>query len=367
MWAVSDRWRSTVRRSHVRLTRFVVQRGGRDVGTLWPSGGTVTVDWDDPVSRRVQLDFANDGTLTPRETGDLLAPWATWGRVEAGIRYADGTEEWCPVATVRITRPEVSDGTVRVEGVDAAEQMQRPAVRPTVIASGLDVADAIPLLLADRVPQATFALPYGVGTCPLLVVPVGADVWAQARALAASFALRLTIDAEGTVRAQPGSIGQNAVVWARWGPGDPWSGSATLDTDDVANHVIVIGTHSSTGQVIGEAEDLDPSSPTFVRGEYGRRTETVTSSMVASAGQARQMAAWLLAKQLAAVETVEWEQPPDGSLDVGDLVTFDRQWAGLDETKVWQVRRVEFDVTGPMRCSARRVRWGERVVEQEAT
>lgn len=367
MWAVSDRWRATVRESHTSLTRLVVLRGGFDAGVLWPSDGSVTVDLDDPVGRQLGMTVPNpDGEFTPRGSSDLLAPWSTWMRAERGIRYADGTEEWVPLATVRVTRPEVDQGGVRVEGVDAAEQMQRPAVRPTVIPSGTDFADAVPLLLASRVPQAGFALPYGAGVCPQLVVPVGADVWAQARQLAGSFGYRLAVDAAGTVRALPGVVAPRQPIVARWGDGDPWSGAVTVDTDDVANHLIVIGTHSSSGQVIGEAEDLDPVSPTFVGGEYGRRTKSVTSSMVASAGQARQMAAWLLGQQLAAVETIDWEQPPDAALDVGDLVTFTRPLAGLDEQKVWQVRRIEVPVVGAARCSARRVRWGDRVVEQEA-
>lgn len=373
MKAVSDEFRVAVGESHTRVSRLVILRGGSaEAGVVYPSSGSVTADLDASPARQLDAVVPNpDGVLTPTGTGSLLAPWSAWCRAESGVRFADGSVEWVPVGVFRLGRPEESrrDGTVRLEGADAIAVLQRPTTAPWVIAGGTDTSEAIARLLSDRVPALQFALPVsGVGSTPPLVLPIGSDPWEQAQRLAAAVGYSLTVNAAGTVVMLPGVADPLAAVALTLGDGDAWDGGTVVldvEGEEVANVVTVIGTHSSSGEVSASAADDDPTSPTFVGGDFGRRTRTVTSSMVSTVGQAQALANRILADSLAATETVDWSMVPNPALDVGDTVVLVRSGSGLDASKRWLVTRIELPlVAGVMSVSARRVRGGDRITDQ---
>jgi hypothetical protein len=101
-------------------------------------------------------------------------------------------------------------------------------------------------------------------------------------------------------------------------------GSPLRDRSDVYNSITVTGERADgTTPVIAIAEDNNPASPTYVGGPFGRRHRTINLQTPQTQGTAQTAANAWLRRSIALQETWSWTQPPDASLELGDVVSLD--------------------------------------------
>lgn len=353
MYPVSDRFPATIAGTYTNAARVDVLRGGELVAPVQPVDGEVDVDLNATTCRSCKLTVVDSsGVLVPKGATDPLMPFGAEVRVWRGVAYSDGTSELLPLGTFRLrTADVVAGGGVQVQltGYDRSSIVQGPAAAPIPIQAGTKVEQAVAQVIAAKYPAATFDLAVTGYTTPALLVHAGDDVWGAATKLAQSAGYRLFADRMGvfTMRPivaspQPAAVfvdGDGSTFWAPQRSFDG-TGSGT----GLVNEVIVQGTHSSTGGTVsGSAADMNPLSPTYINGPYGKFTQTVQSEVVATSGQATAMAQGLLAQQLGVTEQVRLTCLPDPSLDEGDVVTLTSTPLGLAG-----VRQVVAQLTVPL-------------------
>jgi hypothetical protein len=118
---------------------------------------------------------------------------------------------------------------------------------------------------------------------------------------------------------------------------DRWSNLAlydlehTWDTGDTFNAVVATGESTSNDTPFrGVAYDLDPASPTFYGGKFGRRPTFWTSPLITSTGMASSSARTMLQKQLGLAESLTIPLSPHPGLEPGQPVKVLRPDMGID-------------------------------------
>jgi len=93
-----------------------------------------------------------------------------------------------------------------------------------------------------------------------------------------------------------------------------------LSDDQTFNHIVVEGgSTSSANPVTAEAFDNDPSSQTYILGDYGEVTQRLVFPLVITLAQAQATANALLFNSLGAADTVTITCVPMPALEPGDL------------------------------------------------
>lgn len=212
---------------------------------------------------------------------------------------------------------------------------------PYTIPSGLNYGDAIKAMVQDRLPsQSRFNISTSTRTTPLLVYGLqqGGDPWQDIQELAGAIGFEAFFDAAGVFVCRP--IPNPAVgepVWTFDQAANPVIAEAEFDlsSDQTFNDIVVIGqSTSSSNPFSAEAFDNDPSSPTYILGDYGRVSERVTSSLITSQDQAQEMADAALYASLGAAATVTLTVVPMPALEPGDVIKISCGNIGVDGTYV---------------------------------
>jgi len=288
-------------------------------------GGQVDATLTSRVSRTLTLALHED--FYPAEETDLLAPFGNTIRVYRGLIFADGERYVWQVFTGRITDAQQDDGVCQILASDPAQDVADAAfVTPENSVVGNPVRDEFVRLVSDAIPDATF------GTSDDFFQTMPVETWEHDRA-AALDEIATSIGAFWYPLAN-GDFVLRKVPWAV--PGDPL---VTLtDTDggtilrsrprrsrtEVYNSVTVTGERTDgTEPVWYTAEDLNPTSPTYVLGPFGRRNILVNLQTPSTTDAARQAAEDYLRRTTAFTETWDYTCVPDASIELGDVQRLD--------------------------------------------
>lgn len=344
MWPVTDAFRAAIRASHKVVTRVDVLVEGVRVGTVYPLGGSVSIDSRRNVRRTLSMSVADeDGTLTPGQgaaTG-LLTPYGVELAVYRGVEYADGTSEIVPLGVFLLTEVSVQEDDggeqLSVQGSDRSIRISRNKfIDPYQIASGTSVEAAIEGLLRDRwVDVETDFAPTGV-TVPTVVIEAerGGDPWASAVTIAEAFGYDLAFSADGVARLQPipDPIADDPVeIYQDGDEAVVTSLTRTFDSGRAYNGVIVTSQGTSADiPVRAIAWDENPNSITYRYGSFGEVPFFYESSLITSGEQAAVTAAALLRKATGVSEAVAWGQIVNPAHDVLDIVRLQRADKNLD-------------------------------------
>jgi hypothetical protein len=338
MYAVSTRWANAVKHSHTALARVDVDRGG-DLTTFKIESGTVVQDYDDATRWGLDVEVVDEEGRSWTDMRDLVNPFFSKITPWAGIRYADGEEEWVPCGEVFVSDLDVVEedsGAVRwrLNTFDASSRLKSKMPVPYVIAGDTDPTAVVAPLLHPRFPSLTIVrtpTPYRVGP---LIIREGSSPWEEAQRLVTSTGLELAVNrlGLGTMQAR---VTDASIV-------DPVWSFDELDRPDFAeverrqtlqdrpNVIVVIGTHPNAPGVVGIAFDNDPRSDTYrYGGEYGEVVEEENSEQVFSNPQANAMASALLSARLGPQDQVTFKAIRNPALDVGDVVIVNRARMGL--------------------------------------
>lgn len=305
--------------------QFVAEDGGLMIGM----GSYVSATLVSRVTRTASITVHQD--LYPAHPGDLLAPYGNRLLIERGIKFADGSRYSWTVFTGRIQRPVLDPyGVVTVPAADRAYEVTEAGfLVPMNSQVGNTVNNEFVRLVSDVVPDAVF------GRSDLFEQTVPQLTWESDRA-AAIDEMATTVgafwyalaDGSYVMRYVPWTVPGTPVVTLSDGSGGVLVASPLRDREDVWNSITASGERADgTTPVYAVAEDTNPLSPTYVNGPFGRRHYQLLLQTPQTQGSAQTAANAYLRRTVGLQETWSWQQPPDASLELGDVVSlnaFDR-------------------------------------------
>lgn len=339
-------YRAALSRPHTRYLKVEVLDGDGNVlplppqstspeGGLLIGGGSLSATLQSRVSRRLQITV--DQSLYPADPGDLLAPYGNRLRAEMGIEFADGSRYAWTIFTGRIQRPVLTpDGLVLVPAADRAYEVAEAGfLVPQNSMVGATVNAQFVALVSDALDDAVF------GVSDTFTQTMPQLTWESDRAYAldemsttvGAFWYALA-DGSFVQRHVPWTVAGSPVVTLSDGLNGLIAASPSRDREDVFNSITVTAERADgTPPVYAVAEDTNPASPTYVNGPFGRRHKTVPLQTPQTHGSAQTAANAYLRRSVALQETWTWVQPPDASMELGDVVLLN----AYDRTGIIQV------------------------------
>jgi hypothetical protein len=199
---------------------------------------------------------------------------------------------------------------------------------PFVVPIGTNYGDAVKAMVLDRLPSQTeFAISTTtrvLGTPLVYGMDQGGDPWQDIREVAIAIGFEAYFDPRGVFvfRAVPDPrIGEPVFVFDEDFNPIVAEASKELSDEQTFNDVVVTGQSSGTqNPVSAEAFDNDPTSRTYILGDFGRRTQRLVFNNVTTVDQAQDAANAVLFNSLGAAETVTITNVPHPALEPGDVV-----------------------------------------------
>lgn len=331
---VSPAFRVAVSGDHERVVvvrATWTDRAPRDLAVV---AGAVTVDRSAAQRRRASLDLVDPtAALLGYAAEDLLAATIS---IESGVRFADGTTETVPVFTGYPTDWSWSDQadslTLRLELSDLSGRVARARFpEPYAVAPGTSIVGAIRDIVDARV-STTWTIGATDRLTPQapIVFDTRSDPWDAARQLATSLAADLYFDAAGAAVLTP-AVDATVPVWSfvEGERSNLVSVQRNLTTAGSCSRIVVTGEGSGvTAPVRATAVDTDPASPTYVE-TFGDVAAFITSPLIQTTADAQTLADRTLARSRGIVEQISLTSVPMPALDAGDVVTVERDRAGV--------------------------------------
>jgi hypothetical protein len=222
------------------------------------------------------------------------------------------------------------------------------------IAAGTNYATAIEELIDDGVSGLEFLFPSVTFTTPLLTFAAQDDRWEAAQTMAKSIGHELLFDGLGRVvlRPEPTFTADPDATVAEGV--NMVSVNVKLDRVTAYNKVIATSVNAANGaQYRGEAADLDPASPTYYDGPFGRKPRFFASEFLASDEQCETAAASILASNLGVARSVDFSAVPDPRLECSDVVRVVRSALALDELHIIDSLSIGLGADGGMSARSR--------------
>jgi len=372
VWAggLDARYRDALLRPHTVYNRVdVLARDGSVLHSDLPFiDGSVRATLTSRVARVLALSvdrswfpLLSNGEVDP---GGLLSPFGNRLAAYRGIRYGDGSTVQFPVFYGRIETVQMSrSGQVSVGANDlAADVVDAIFETPQSSVPTNTITTEFRRLITGALPDATF------GTSDLTSTKIAPIAWQSDRAQAlddmsatvamlwypladGSFVQRLTPWTNPSQTAQitltdgtdlaPGALG----VDADW--------TITVSRTGVYNSVVFTSERQDgTTPVHAIIRDLDPTSPTYFLGNFGRKPLLIQNQAALTQSQCVQAATSTLKSATAITQT--WDPVsivPDASIELGDLVQL--QADGAASTQVVSGFTLPLRETGDMSVSLR--------------
>jgi len=296
----------------------------------------------------------------------LRASATTYGELAQNVTEAT-VDELVPLGVFLITDVDVSadpaGAQVTVVGSDRSLRISRARwTSPYQITTGTATETAIQSLLESRWDdvEVDFVTTGDTVNAAAFGLETDNDPWKDAQKLAEASGDELYFDGDGTARLIPVRDYDEATPDAVYLEDDEamvLSLSRRLTSDKTYNGVIAQGESSSSSATFrGEAWDEDPDSATYRYGKFGQVPMFYSSPLLTSDDMARKAAESILAKKKGVVESVEWSQIVDPSLDAGDVVQVVNADAKVDRLMVLDRLTIPLSPAGTMSAVARTVR-----------
>lgn len=357
----SARFDRVVRDTHRMTSTVDVLYAGQVVASdLAVAGGSV--DWDRraAVLARCRVSLA-EPTLIPSPTGPLT-PYGYELRVRRGIAFGDGTTELLDLGVFPIQTTSL-EGVGLLTTAGAFDRSQRVIDArfedDYAVAAGVNYSTAIQALIDGGVPGLTYLFPSTSFTTPALSYPMGSDRWEAAREMAAACGWELYFDGLGrcVARTEPSLVGAASQWDVDEGPTGVLVGAALgLDRAPAYNKVVASGENTTLGAVFkGEAADLNPLSPTYYLGGFGRKPRFHVSPLYTSDAQCSQAAAAMLARSSGVARSLRLAAVPQPALEAGDVITVRRVALGVDELHIVDRLSMSLGPDGAMSIDTRTV------------
>lgn len=362
MLTATAAYRAALPLPHARATEIRVLHGAEDVtpaGGLPFTAGSVTGSLNQRVTRSASLTLPAE--WYPDTAAGLLAPERAHLKIYTGIRYADLTTEMFPVFTGRVASVSVDWGVCTLRGDDlGADVVAQRFSSPQASIAGSSTIGEIARFIADVLP----GVPFDSGD--VIDQPTPHLVWDDDRGraldeLAASVQGRwyFTGDGTATTRLYPYT---DQVPVLRIADGEPDGNGGGLisgavrsrSRDGAANSVTVLSERiDGSAPVEVTARDMEPASPTYFEGLYGRVTAVLRPQTPLGPAAAGALARRTLALTTALTDQWTVDTVPDATLEPGDVVLL--EYRGVASVQVIDSLTYPLTTDGVMRLSCRSV------------
>ena len=288
-------------------------------------------------------------------------------RLELHVSQDATRDELLPTGVFNINDTEIADSwdglTLEISGADRSRRVSRNRWEKTyVVYSGTNVGNVIRRIIADRLPGTQFNFESTeeiVGTL-FFGEDSSNDPWQDAMDLALGAGMELFFDPRGIcrLRHEP-NPDIDLPVWTFEDRINPTIVSLRRRVSDANtyNRIVVIGEGSAVDYPVrGEWEDLNPASPTYVLGRYGRATQVIRSEIVLTDQQAQTAAQALGLRQIGATEEIELQVVPQYALEQGDIVAAIRSRSKVEGHFILDSMRIPFSFRDTMVLNSRRQR-----------
>lgn len=327
-------YRGALAAQHEPVLRIEVWKGGKRVDQLVPpqlsvgdglvyANASVSAQLQSRVVRTLSMEVHEE--LYPLSTSDLLSESGTELHAWRGIRFGDGMEYQWQTFVGKISTVGLTDsGTVQVKALDRADEViANGFLTPASSQVGNFVDDEIRRVIAGRLDGALFGASdsYDQTVPPLTWEYDPGKACDEMATSVGSFWYPLA-NGRFVVRRYPWTVKRAPVVTLKDGPGGIVTASnADRSRAGVSNVVTVVGEQADgTLPSFATATDLNPDSPTYALGPFGRRTKLVRLNTPTSTQNAQFAASQLLKRLSALTETWSLNVIPDASLELGDVL-----------------------------------------------
>lgn len=362
MRPVSDRFLATVRGSHAMASRARVcapgQTGVDPVGVEIPIvAGDVKLDATAEI--RATLDLTTEWEF-PTSASGLLTPYGNELFVERGIVYGDGGTEWVSQGYFRMyetDQPNAPDGQIQLDGRDRMSGIidARP-LAPMEFGAGTSVAAIFNFLVGEVYPGAIILFDFDAGatTFPSSHV-LEDDRYSFLKDIADSLGKVMYWDYAGRLRVETAPDPTVPVFTVNHGrDGVVASVARRLKRDGVYNAVVATGEQAGeTPPVRAVAYDLNPNSPTYWNGPFGKVPKFYSSTFITTTEQAQAAADAMLARQLGLPYNVDFSMVPNVALEPLDPIELSYANRLTAERHVIQTLTVPLDAGGVMQATTR--------------
>ena len=351
---------------HTAVCRVDVVRGS-SVTTFKPLSGSVVYDFDDMTRRSLDVQLIDTEQRTFTQMESLTDPFVAVLKPYRGIQFdqAGLDVEWVPLGTFFTDNLEIGESTGgavvwQLAALDESSRAMTPFESPRFVPVGTPIQQAVPSIIAAVWPKMQFALAASKFTTPNLLLTEDANPWDEAMRLAQASGNDLYLRRDGVcaMGARPYTISPNPVdpilEFVEGQTATFFDPKRRVNTRP-PNVIVVVGTNSQAPGVRAEAADMDPYSPTYSQGPYGRVVEVVRSELVVSLDQARAYASLLLSLRLGPQDEATFSCVPNPAIDEADTVTITRARLGMNrERRLVSHLEIPLDVKTPMAVTGRR-------------
>jgi hypothetical protein len=344
----SDRFLPTLATGHVPYTEVRLTGGDGTVTVLPHIGGSVTVSRGSAV-RRICTVTVPDTSLIPIRATEQVAVYGARLRILRGIAYPDGTVESVPLGEFRVDAvegdPDFGPVTISGSGLEAAIA-DDAFLAPYTTRGGTAAVAAITGLIQSSMPDAVVINRATDATLGTTTWDAQGDRWAAVQACATAIGAEVYADADGQfVIAELPDIATAPIAWTvdAGESGVLISASRSYSRDGMYNVVVASGenTEDNVAAVSATVQDIDPTSPTYVAGPFGRVPRFYSSSLLISNGQCTVAATKLLRDSVKPAATVSLEAVPNPCLEPGDVL---RVTYGNGDRELHQVQGFSIDL-----------------------
>lgn len=319
-------YRRVLAAAHQHYVRVEVWNGA---GTTLLNGDLPFIDGDVQATLGSQvtrnLNLTVDERFYPANVTDLLAPYGNRLRVWRGVALdSDVTSYVWEVFHGRIQDAQDNDdGTVSVSASDRAQEVLDFGFQvPENSNVGSTVAAEVQRLIGDAVPDAVF------GTFDATTLTVPMEAWEGDRGgaleeLASSVGAYWWALADGTfvLRQVPWTTAGAPVITLTDQPGGTiLTARPARSRSQVYNSWSVTGERADgSAPVYALRTDANPASPTYINGNFGRRTNFAYLNTPGDFGAADNVARVKLQSSIALTENWSYACAADASVELGDV------------------------------------------------
>lgn len=372
-------YRSILTASHQPYDRFEVWEGNTQLATL-DMAPNVSTDPDEyiaaiadrrpmvlagsslratlmsPVSRTVTVNLP--WYLYPFDDDSLFAPMGNELRIYSGVKLATGGLEYvweCFRGRIQDVDGDASSAFFTVLASDPAQDVvDNEFVTPQNSAPGVTVSTAARQLITDAYPRAEF------GPSDDLAALVPALAWEFSRSSAIEEMMRSQgaiwypqHDGKFVFRRYPWARAAPPVVTYRDGPQGTLTSARPSRSRSQLWNVVAATSERLNGDdpVFGLAVDDTPTSPTYVGGKFGVRTQLMRVQTPSTQGGIQATADARLRSAITPSMAFNWAMVRDCALELGDtveleLTEFDRRFVQVPTGFSYQFGAGAMDVTG---------------------
>lgn len=332
MRPVSADFLNVIRGSHQIAVRVRVltsfQTGTNPTGTeLAVINGDVVLDATADV--RGTVDVTVDGTdaFTRQATG-LLTPYGNELFVERGVVLGTGGREYVSQGYYRIyavEQPDRPDNPIQLEARDRMSGIIDGRLEaPRHFPAGTSVSAVFTSLVQEIYPTATITYDFDATTSTLQTAHIAdEDRYTFLRDIAKSRGKIMYWNYRGELRVEDPPDPSATVFEVNAGAnGVLVSLSRRLDRDGVYNAVVALGETPSETQlpVRAVARDMNPASPTFWNGSFGKVPRFYSSPFITNATQAASAATKILQRAIGLPYRVNFAAVPNPALEPYDPI-----------------------------------------------